>query len=168
MEEPVKSEPKPRGGRRPGAGRPRGGGRRVIKVRLEPVAYDDKDIRPIALRARDFTGLSLKTYVDCLKSKDASWGDKIRAADALLARGYGKPMENVNVTSLNSFAGLSDGDIAATLANIRAALSMGKRSDAATDITASATIVDSVGGVSGVQASEASPPDAEPAGSGSE
>jgi hypothetical protein len=135
-----------------------------VKVRLEPVAFDASDIRPLGLRARDYTGLSLKAYVDCLKDKDAAHTDKIRAATEILNRGWGKAVENVNVTSINSFAGLSDGDIAATLAHIRAALTVGARSDAATDVTQGTTIIDGVGGASPIQTGEASSPDAEPAG----
>ena len=163
-------ENKPKhGGWRPGGGRPPGSTarKREVKVRLEPVAFDGGDIRPLGLRARDYTGLSLKAYVDVLKNPKAADGDKIRAATEILNRGWGKAVEHVNVSSINSFAGLSDGDIAATLAVIRAALDIRTRSDAATDVTDGTTITDGVGGVSGVQASEAPPPDAEQAGGGS-
>lgn len=137
-------------------------------VQLEPVAVRDKDIRPLGLRARDWTGLSLKAYVDVLKNPKAQDGDKIRAATEILNRGWGKAVENVNVTTLNSFAGLSDGDIVATLAHIRAALTMGTRSDRATDVTADTTITDELGAASGIQASEASSPDADEAGASGE
>ena len=150
---------KSKGGARPGAGRPPGDRPRQLKVRLEPVAFDAGDVRPLGLRARDYTGLSQKAYVDCLKDKSAAHTDKIRAATEILNRGWGKAVENVNVSTINSFAGLSDGDIASTLAHIRAALTVGARSDAATDVTRDTTIVDSVGETSGLRSSDASPAD---------
>jgi hypothetical protein len=159
------------GGWRPGGGRPPGSTarKREVKVRLEPVAFDGGDIRPLGLRARDYTGLSLKAYVDVLKNPKAQDGDKIRAATEILNRGWGKAAENVNVTTINSFANLSDGDIAATLANIRAALAMGARYSSATDVTADTTITDVVGEASGVSTGEASPlPAAETAEGGGE
>ena len=169
METQEINQPKSKGGSRPGAGRPPGKGRRAVRVRLEPVAFDASDVRPLGLRARDYTGLSLKAYVDVLKNPKAADGDKIRAATEILNRGWGKAAENVTITSLNSFAGLSDGDIAATLANIRAALAMGAGYSSATDVTADTTITDVVGEASGVPTSEASPlPAAEAAEGGGE
>jgi len=150
---------KPKGGWRPGAGR-KPGPTTAIKVRLEPVAFDASDIRPLGLRARDYTGLSLKAYVDVLKNPKAADGDKIRAATEILNRGWGKAVENVNVSTINSFAGLSDGDIATTLAYIRSALAVGARSAAATDVTADTTIIDGVGEASGLSTSGAPQADA--------
>jgi len=154
---------KSKGGARPGAGRKPGKRRQTI-LRFEPAVIELGDIRPLGLRARDYTGLSLKAYVDCLKDPKAQHGDKIRAATEVLNRGWGKAAENVTITSLNSFANLSDGDIAATLANIRAALTMGAGCSSATDVTEHTTITDSVGGASAIQTSEAPSPDVEPAG----
>jgi hypothetical protein len=183
----LQQEQKPgRGGFRPGAGRPKASDaiadparaearhakrvqRKVAEAAMErAIAIEVDKIKPLAVIARGYTPKAIAAYISCLDDKTAAHADKIRAATELLNRGWGKAVEHVNVTTFNSFAGLSDGDIAATLAVIRSALTVRTRSDAATDITQDTTIVDGVGGASGVQASEASPADAGEAAASSE
>jgi hypothetical protein len=154
-----------RGGYRPGGGRPKGSKSNaprptnVVKVRLEPVAYDAKDVRPLALRARDYTGLSLKAYVDVLKKPDASDADKIKAATEILNRGYGRSAEIINITTTNVFAGLSDGDIVTAIRALRSAPVDGGSVGTCVDVTPGEAVADGVGGTSGLQASTASPAD---------
>ena len=157
-----------RGGPRPGSGRKPGPRRKVI-VQLEPVAVDAKDIRPLALRARDYTGLSLKAYVDVLKNPKAQDGDKIRAATEILNRGYGRSAEIVSVTSTNIFAGLTDDDLVAAIRALRSAPEDGGSSGTLIDVTPGEAVVDRMGTVSPIQTSEASPlPAAEAAEGGGE
>jgi hypothetical protein len=159
--ETQENKPKQHGGWRPGGGRPKGtknSASRKLRVQLEPVAFDG-DVRPLALRARDWTGLSLKAYVDVLKKPDASDADKIKAATEILNRGYGRSAEIINITTTNIFAGLSDGDIITAIRALRSAPNDGGPVGACIDVTPGEAVADVVGGASGLQASTASSPD---------
>lgn len=133
-------------------------------MQLEPVAVAEKDIRPLGLRARDFTGLSLAAYVNCLKDTAAAHTDKIRAATELLNRGYGRSVEVVHATSTNLFAGLTDGDIITAIRALRSAPVDGDPTGNCIDVTPGETVADGVGAASGLQASAAPDADAVEAG----
>ena len=160
------------GGARPGGGRPKGAKSRPdrkIVVQLEPIAVEKHDVRPLALRARDYTGLSLKAYVDVLKKPDAADGDKIRAATEILNRGYGRSAEIVSVTSTNIFAGLTDDDLVAAIRALRSAAEDGGSAGTLIDVTPGEAVADGVGAAPSVQTGEASPlPAAETAAGGGE
>ena len=78
-----------RGGKRPGAGRPKGV-KSTVKVR-GPV---DKHVALSEL-AREHTADALKTLVDICKDKETPAAARVSAASALLDRGYGKPRQEV-------------------------------------------------------------------------
>ena len=103
-----------RGGARAGAGRPRGRKTTPERRKLEPPGELKMptpkvvDFRPIALRARDHTGLALAALVSCLRDPNAPWPAVIAAANAILDRGWGRPTEKVANLNLNPLAGLTD------------------------------------------------------------
>ena len=106
----------PRGGRRPGAGAKKGAPRR------KPISGAlARDFRPLALRARDFTGKALQTLVGTLDDPVATAAAKVSAAIALLDRGWGKPTERHEHISLNAVAELSDDELRNAIALLRAA-----------------------------------------------
>ena len=108
----------PRGGRRPGAGAKKGAPRR------KPISGAlARDFRPLALRARDFTGKALQTLVGTLDDPVATAAAKVSAAIAVLDRGWGKPTERHEHVSLNAVAELSDDELRNAIALLRATAS---------------------------------------------
>ena len=108
----------PRGGRRPGAGAKKGAPRR------KPISGAlARDFRPLALRARDFTGKALQTLVNTLDDPTATAAAKVSAAIAVLDRGWGKPTERHEHVSLNAVAELSDDELRNAIALLRATAS---------------------------------------------
>lgn len=73
-----------KGGKRPGAGRPKG---KPNKVTAEARAT-------IASRAREFSDEALEALAGILRSPDAPAAAKVSAATSLLDRGYGKPPQS--------------------------------------------------------------------------
>jgi hypothetical protein len=69
-----------RGGRRPGAGRPKGSKSTPQKLLL-------------AERAREYTETALNVLVQIAKDEKESAGARVSAATALLDRGYGRPWQ---------------------------------------------------------------------------
>ena len=77
----TKSSGKPNGGARPGAGRPRG----VV----------NKEKRRLMEIAKDYTEEALDTMVEiCVKGESES--ARLTAANMLLDRGYGRPVQGVH------------------------------------------------------------------------
>jgi len=106
----------PRGGRRAGAGAKKGAPRR------KPISGAlARDLRPLALRARDHTGKALETLVNTLDDPTTTAAAKVSAAIALLDRGWGKPTERHEHVSLNAIAELSDDELRNAIALLRAA-----------------------------------------------
>jgi hypothetical protein len=105
------------GGKRPGAGRPKGSKNKERRLSPpdEPRVKID-DYRPLPLRARDYTGLALGTLVAVMRDTTASAGARVTAATAVLDRGWGKPTERVTVSSKNAFdafEGFTDDELSA-------------------------------------------------------
>jgi hypothetical protein len=84
-----------RGGKRPGAGRPKGSKDR--KPRSSPVviaaAQEKRELREAA---REFTDSALKTLAAICKEGESETA-RVSAASALLDRGYGKPGQQVSL-----------------------------------------------------------------------
>jgi predicted ArsR family transcriptional regulator len=73
-----------RGGRRPGAGRPKG---KVSEAK-----------RSIAQAAREHAEVALKVLVDVARDVAAPPSARVSAANAILDRGYGKPVAQVEMS----------------------------------------------------------------------
>ena len=76
------------GGARPGSGRKPG---KVSKAKLD-----------IAERARTHGPAALKTLAEIMQDTDAPHNARVSAANALLDRGYGRPMQAVEMTGKDS------------------------------------------------------------------
>lgn len=72
-----------RGGARPGAGRPKGSREAATK----------KQQATIAELARKYTHEAIQALVDVMSSKEETGSARVAAANALLDRGYGKPIQ---------------------------------------------------------------------------
>lgn len=98
-----------RGGKRPGAGRPKGSSQRAT-----PEQYSE-----LAALARRHTASALRALVR-IATKGESEAARVTAATAILDRGYGKPTQAVEHTGRNGgpieYANLSDEEIAARIA----------------------------------------------------
>lgn len=75
------------GGRRPGAGRKRG--------------YVSQAKRDIAERAKEHGDAALGVLVKIAKDEQQPAAARVSAANAILDRGYGKPMQAVEMTGAN-------------------------------------------------------------------
>lgn len=71
-----------RGGKRPGAGRPKG--------------VPNKATRPMREAAREYTEQALLTLAEIMKDEDQTGPARVAAANALLDRGYGKPAQPID------------------------------------------------------------------------
>lgn len=73
-------------------------------------------IEGIQVKARRYTQEALDALVEALKT-----GDRVNAANSLLAYGYGKPQSNVTIRKITSMADLTDEELAMIVANHKAA-----------------------------------------------
>jgi len=82
----------PRGGRRQGAGRPRGAlGRRGAVLHME-----------LGSRAREHAEVALMTLVTIMKDKGAPASARIHAATEILNRGHGRSPQSLQVQTSSS------------------------------------------------------------------
>lgn len=72
------------GGPRPGSGRPKGA---VSKAKLD-----------IATKAKEYAEQAIQTLADIMTDVEMTPASRVNAANAILDRGYGKPMQAVEVT----------------------------------------------------------------------
>ena len=77
-----------RGGRRPGAGRPKG--------RTDLAGF--RQLKDIEERAREHSDTALAALV-AVAEQDESYAARVAAATALLDRGYGRPKQAVELSS---------------------------------------------------------------------
>jgi hypothetical protein len=105
----------PRGGKREGAGRKKGS--KGTGPRSSPViiatAQQKRELRDAA---REFTDDAMKTLAK-ICNEGESEAARISAANALLDRGYGKPVQQVETGSLGEFSRMSDEELDAFLAD---------------------------------------------------
>ena len=98
-----------RGGKREGAGRKKGSGDR--RPRSSPViiatAQQKRELREAA---REFTDDALKTLAEICK-EGQSESARVAAANCLLDRGYGKPMQQVENGSPGDFSHMTDEEL---------------------------------------------------------
>lgn len=78
------------GGRRPGAGRPKGSKNRATKA--EAVALSE--------RAKAYADEALATLAEVMRNKEAPPAARVSASESILNRGYGKPTQSVEVGAL--------------------------------------------------------------------
>lgn len=76
------------GGARPGAGRPKGSRDAVTKEHQSTIAE----------LARAHGPMALQTLVNIARSEASSEGARVAAANAILDRAYGKPLQGVDLT----------------------------------------------------------------------
>lgn len=76
------------GGRRAGAGAPRG--KSQLKTKATP-----KQKRILTDMAREYTEEALRTLVELMRDQEVPAGTRFSAANALLDRGYGKPAQAI-------------------------------------------------------------------------
>jgi hypothetical protein len=116
----------PRGGRREGAGRPRGS--KDKKARSAPVIIaSTQEKRELRQVAREHTGAALETLVKVCTTS-ASDAARVSAANALLDRGYGKPVQQIESGSPGDFSHLTDEELDAMIAENMAIIEECKRS----------------------------------------
>lgn len=95
------------GGKRPGAGRPKGS---KSKATAEARAT-------ISERAKEYTDEALQALADILKSQNAPAAAKVSAATALLDRGYGKPVQSTELSGPDGGPVQTDGTISVQFVN---------------------------------------------------
>lgn len=117
MMEPNQSEKAD--GRVHNGGSRKGAGRKSRRTGVVPPAKE-RDYRPIALRARDYDGMALKVMVDALADPECPWPSKITAAEAVLSRGHGKPVNVTAKMDLNAFAGWTNDQLDHLISDLRA------------------------------------------------
>src|SRR4249920_1807182 len=105
-------------GRVNNGGSRKGAGRKSRRTGVVPPAKD-RDYRPIALRARDYDGMALKVMIDALQAADCPWPSKITAAEAVLSRGHGKPVNVTAKMDLNAFAGWTNDQLDHLIADLK-------------------------------------------------
>lgn len=74
----------PRGGKRPGAGRPKGAPNKVTA-----------DVKAIAL---EYSQEAVDTLAEVMRDKGAPAAARVAASNAILDRGFGKPMQSVDAS----------------------------------------------------------------------
>jgi hypothetical protein len=103
-----------RGGKREGAGRKKGS--KDKKSRSSPVLIAvAQGKRELRMAAREFTDDALDTLVKICK-EGQSEPARVSAANALLDRGYGKPLQQIESGGPNEFSHMSDEELEAFLA----------------------------------------------------
>jgi hypothetical protein len=91
---------------RPGqSGNPTGRPKRSTTIEARRIYRD------VADAARELTGDAINTLADIMKSPNAPAAARVSAAQALLDRGYGKPVQAVEVSSQPDLSHLSDEDL---------------------------------------------------------
>ena len=109
-----------RGGKRQGAGRKKGS---ATTVRLPEVKAEIKhELRELA---REHTGAALEALVRICKMGDSE-SARVSAANALLDRGYGKPLQQIESGGPGEFGRMSDEELDAFLAEGEPAKANGK------------------------------------------
>jgi hypothetical protein len=99
----------PRGGRREGAGRPKGATDK--KARSAPIITASvEQKRELRAAAREHTGAALEALVRVCKMGDSE-SARVAAANALLDRGYGKPLQQIEAGTPGDFSHLSDAEL---------------------------------------------------------
>ena len=114
-----------RGGKREGAGRKKGS--KDTRPRSSPViiapAQEKRELREAA---REFTDDALKTLAQ-ICNEGQSEAARVSAASALLDRGYGKPVQQVETGAPGDFASMSDEELDAAIAENMAIINEYKR-----------------------------------------
>ena len=95
------------GGARPGAGRPAG--------------QPNKATRELKTLAQEYTSEAIKALAEVMRDKTAPAIARVKAAEALLDRGHGKPTQQVEART-SPLEDLSDEELAAGIAALQAAL----------------------------------------------
>ena len=108
----------PKGGKRPGAGRPPGRPNRASPDQLEQ----------LAALARSHTETAIQTLVDIMKNEASSDAGRVSAVNSILDRGYGKAPVTVDNTSSDGTFGVQAESVIAAMEAIRA--KYGKEDDA--------------------------------------
>jgi len=95
-----------RGGARPGAGRPPGA--------------PNKATRELKSLARQYTDEAILALADVVRDADAPPIARVKAAEALLDRGHGRPTQHIEA-KISPLEELSDDELTAGIAALRAA-----------------------------------------------
>src|SRR3954454_16839351 len=95
------------GGARPGAGRPAGMPNKVPKE--------------VKLLAKQHTAIAISTLAEVMRDKAAPAIARVRAAEALLDRGHGRPTQHVEAR-ISLLSELSDDELEAGIAALRSAI----------------------------------------------
>jgi hypothetical protein len=103
-----------RGGKREGAGRKKGS--LDTRPRSSPVLIASvEEKRELRHAAREFTDDALNTLAEVCKGGQSE-SARVAAANCLLDRGYGKPVQQVETGSPGDFASMSDEELDAAIA----------------------------------------------------
>jgi hypothetical protein len=115
----------PRGGRREGAGRPKGS--KDKKARSAPVIIASvEEKRELRAAAREYTDDALNTLAEICKTSDSDTA-RVSAANALLDRGYGKPLQQIEAGAPGNFSHMTDEELDAVIAESMACLGYTKK-----------------------------------------
>ena len=95
------------GGGRPGPGRPPG--------------QPNRATRELKALAQQYTAEAIEALAEVMRDKAAPAMVRVKAAEALLDRGHGKPTQQIEART-TPFEDLSDDELTAAIAALRAAL----------------------------------------------
>jgi hypothetical protein len=81
----------------------------------------NKATREVKLLAREYTSLAIEALVEVMTDTNAAPVARVKAAEALLDRGHGRPTQHVE-SRINPLEQLTDAELDAGIVALRAAL----------------------------------------------
>ena len=87
------------------------GGHRIQKGQVLNPGGRPKMEKNVRALARQYTAISIQTLADIVKDSDSASQSRVAAAQALLDRGWGKPLQQIEAGGPGAFSDMSDEDL---------------------------------------------------------